>query len=220
MKKSTIVVLIGGFILLTAFLGPMSHEKMYQKQKNFNSVDELVQVLNTKPLFTLKNNSSGKIVETDDFKECLSVRKRLTDSDMNKAKIDVEEIIDLDEKTKNDLLDYYDKLREKNSKRLSIAKKEAVRLKIQSYYISDYRTGELEPSKYNNAYEVMDLILVDEGEGYVIDFVNNFDSNHIPDYSKIDVDAGDYMGQGEHVKSHEESTQIEDTYDKEVENNA
>ena len=50
MKKSTLVVLIGGFIVLTALLGTVSTERIYKKQKNFNSPEEVIQMIDSRPL--------------------------------------------------------------------------------------------------------------------------------------------------------------------------
>ena len=183
MKKSTIVVLIGGLILLTAFFGPLEHEKMYVKQKNFQSVDEVIEVLNTQPLKQISKNSYRQEY-TDIFEECLSVRKRLTQSGFYPAKLDVDEIVDLDDDEENKILNYYMKLRERFSKRLPISKSEVVRLKVTQYYIDDQRTGKLEKQSYDDSsYSILDLVLVDEGEGYVIDFENLYNSQHNPKYN-------------------------------------
>lgn len=185
MKKSTIVVLIGGLILLTAFFGPLEHEKMYVKQKNFQSVDEVIEVLNTQPLKQILK-SSYREDNTDTFEECLSVRKRLTQSGFHAAKLDVDEIVELDDDEQNKILNYYMKMRERFSKRLPISKSEVVRLKVTQYYIDDPRTGKLEKQSYNDSsYSILDLVLVDEGEGYVIDFVNLYNSEHNPDYTVL-----------------------------------
>ena len=217
MKKSAIVVLIGGFILLTAFLGPISQEKMYKKQKNFQSAEEIIQVLNTQPILGVNDGTRGKIKETDEFKECLSVRKRLTSADFNYAKLDVQEVVDLDEKTKDDLLNYYDTLRKKNSKRLPITKQEAVRLKIRSYYISNYMTGDLEMDDYD---EILDLVLIDEGEGFVIDFTNRFSTDYIPDYYEMNIEEIKDTIKGNYNESIYDDVEFENTANEEVEANA
>lgn len=187
MKKSTIVVLIGGLILLTAFLGPLENEKMYVKQKNFQSVDEVIEVLNTQPLKQISQKKNSYRQEyTDIFEECLSVRKRLTQSGFHAAKLDVDEIVDLDDDEENKILNYYIKLREKFSKRLPISRSEVVRLKVTEYNISDPRTGKLEKVQYDDSsYSILDLVLVDEGEGYVIDFENLYNSDYNPNYTDM-----------------------------------
>ena len=216
MKKSSIVVLIGGFILLTAFLGPISQEKMYKKQKNFQSTEEVIQVLNNYPILQ-KDGVRGETKETNEFNECLSVRKRLTNiTDLNYAKIDVEEVVALDEKTKTDLLDYYGTLRKKNSKRLPINRQEAVRLKIKSYYFTNYITGEIES---NGSDETLDLVLIDEGEGLVIDFENRFSSDYIPDYSAMNIDEIQNTRKGNYNEGIDD-VNLENNANEEVEVNA
>ena len=192
MKKSTLVVLIGGFVLLTALLGPVSQDKMYKKQKNFSSAEEVIQVIDGRPILTVHDGTRGDVKETDDFLECLSVRKRLTESDFYFAKIDVNEVVKLDEKTEKDILNYYESLRKKFTKALPASREEAVRLKVNTYHMKNYRTGEIEKSDMDDAYQMIDLVLIDEGEGFVIDFVNDFTSECIPDYSKIDRDGDVY----------------------------
>ena len=80
MKKSAIVVALGFFIVITAFLG-MSDEKVYQKQKHFETVNEVLQQLNNNPLNSYDEKYAYK--ETNELKECISERKRLTDSRFN-----------------------------------------------------------------------------------------------------------------------------------------
>ena len=189
MKKSTLVVLIGGFIVITALLGTVSTERIYKKQKNFNSPEEVIQMIDSRPLLAINDGKIGQLKETEDFSECLSVRKRITDSDFNIAKLDIKEVLELDEKTENDLLNYYDNLRKRFSKRLPISREKAVRLKVNTYYIRNYRTGEMEKAEVDDNYQILDLVLIDEGEGYVIDFINSFMDDSFPDYSKIDEDG-------------------------------
>lgn len=187
MKKSTIVVLIGGFVLLTAFLGPLRAEKMYKKAENFKTPEEVIEMLDGKLLMQLKNGERYTLEQTKDFAECLSVRQRITKPEINRSKIDVREVIDLDEKTENDILSYYSILRERFSKRLPITKQKVLRLKVDSYRLNDYETGEMERVGEDGLYSILDIVLIDEGEGYVIDFVNQYpDDKSIIDYSRVD----------------------------------
>lgn len=220
MKKSTLVVLIGGFVLLTALLGPLSQDKMYKKQKNFSSVEEVIQVLDGRPILAVHDGTRGDVKETPDFLECLSVRKRLTDSDFHYAKIDVNEVVKLDEKTEKDILNYYESLRKKFTKALPVSREEVVRLKVNTYYLSNYRTGEMEKSEIDDAYQIIDLVLIDEGEGFVIDFVNDFMNDGIPDYSKIDEYGNVFREEKDDIEDYhdinEELSQTENNTNEEV----
>ena len=134
-------------------------------------------------------------------------------------------MVKLDEKSENDLLKYYSKLRERFSKRLPISKQEAVRLKVNTYYYSNPRTGEIEKNQYDNSsYEVLDLVLIDEGEGYVIDFVNMSNSEYPPEYSKINVNEGirydGHENMSDDAKSGENISENQADSQEEVENNA
>ena len=186
MKKSTIVVLIGGFLLLTAFLGPVGAEKMYKKVEKFNTPEEVIELLDGKPLFQLSKRDRYELEETKEFSECLSVRQRIAEPMDRIAKFDVKEVIELDEKTQNDILNYYSILRERFSKRLPISNQKAIRLKVDTYYVKDYTTGEMEYANEDGLYDILDIVLIDEGEGYVIDYISNYDDEYFQDYSKVD----------------------------------
>lgn len=166
MKKSTIIIAIGIFILLTAFLG-MSDEKMYTKQKHFQTVDEVLQQLKDKPLLTIDEN--GKVSEINDFKECFSQRKRLSDFQFNFAKIEIEKVNPLNEDDKKNMLNEYEKRRLNFSKRRPITMEEPVSLIVNAYY---YRSMTLRNIEYEKPQKLkLNLVLVDEGEGFVIDYI-------------------------------------------------
>ena len=71
---------------------------------------------------------------------------------------------------------------------------------------------------------MLDLVLIDEGEGYVIDFVNMFNSEYTPDYSKISVNEGIHYDGHENMsddaKSGENISENQADSHEEVENNA
>ena len=92
MKKSTIIIALGIFIVVTALLG-MNNEKMYQKEKNFETTSEVLQQLDNKPLKAI--DEKGKFSETNELKECFSERKRLTDSLFNYGKMEIENVEEL-----------------------------------------------------------------------------------------------------------------------------
>ena len=77
MKKSTIIVILGFFIVITGLLS-MNDEKVYKKQKHFETVSEVLQQLDNTSLNSYDEKFS--LNETNELKECISERKRLTDS--------------------------------------------------------------------------------------------------------------------------------------------
>lgn len=165
MKKSTIIIVLGIFIVVTALLGTNTN-KMYQKQKNFETTTEILEQLSTKTLIAFDEN--GGISETNDLKECLSERKRLTYSCFNFAKIEVKKIEELDENQKESILKEYDTFRREFSKRRPITKEEPLRVDVKAYntYMEQGKLRYGEPQEL-----VIDLVLVDEGEGLVIDYI-------------------------------------------------
>lgn len=166
MKKSTIIISICAFILLTAFLG-MSDEKMYTKQKHFRTVDEVLQQLNDKPLVTIDEN--GEVSKTNDFKECFSERKRLTDFEFYFAKIEIEKVCSLSESDKNSMLSEYEKLRLNFTKRRPVSIEESVSIIVNAYNYNSITQGNIEYEKPQKL--KINLVLVDEGEGLVIDYI-------------------------------------------------
>lgn len=182
MKKSTGVVIIGVFIILTAFLG-MSDERIYQKQKHFNTVNEVLEQIKDKPLVASKDD--GEITQTNDFKECFSERKRLTDLNFYYGKIDIKKIYDLNDKQKKSILKEYETLRNNFSKRHPITTEEAIRLKVDAYHYMYTGQGKL---KYNEPQKItMDLVLVDEGEGLVIDYIREYNSDKFDEEGSADA---------------------------------
>lgn len=165
MKKSTLIIILGLFIVVTAFLG-MSTQKMYQKQKHFETTSEVLQQIESKSLKAI--DEKGDFVESNDLKECFSERKRLTQSQFNYGKVEIEKVEELNEKQKQSILKDYDTFRNNFSKRRVITEEEVVRVDVKSYdsYINKGKIiySEAQKSKIN-------LVLIDEGEGLVIDYI-------------------------------------------------
>ena len=171
MKKSKMAIAAGVFLALTLILGMQQKDtKMYEKQKNFSSSSEILEQLNNKPLRAL-NIENGRIEETSDILECFSQRKRIADTDLHYDKIEIKEVIKLTDEQQKAIINDYTKLREKFSKRKPISKTEAVRIKIKPYYMEYADDGE---EKYTQMEGLvyMNLVLVDEGEGMVIDYIS------------------------------------------------
>jgi hypothetical protein len=169
MKKTTIIISIFTFILLTVFLG-MSDEKMYTKQKRFETADEVFQQLNDKQLVSI--DESGKVSKTNEFKECFSERKRLTDFEFHFAKIEIEKVCSLSGSEKSSMLSGYEKLRTNFTKRRPITREEPVSVIVNAYNYRSITKGNIEYEKPQKL--KINLVLVDEGEGLVIDYIVDY----------------------------------------------
>lgn len=180
MKKSTILVGVGAFIVVTSLLCINGDGKMYQKQKQFQTANEVLEQLENNPI--LARNEKGNMTETDQFKESLSKRKRLTESQFYFANLTIENIEDLDEKQKEALIEDYNKLQENFSKERDFKKIEPVRLDATINYPS-YSSNYQETGKKCK----IDLVLVDEGEGLVIDYIVQYATEEQKD--KGDINA-------------------------------
>ncbi|NRY62816.1 hypothetical protein [Clostridium beijerinckii] len=163
MKKSTIIIMFGIVIIVTAFLG-MDNNKMYQKQKNFETINEVLDQLNDKPLKAI--DETGKFTETNEFKECFSERKRITNIDFNFSKVKIEKVYNLSEKDKNEMLSEYDGFRNNFSKRRPITREEPISLIVDAYNHRYPEGKDDRPQKLK-----VNLVIIDEGEGLVIDYI-------------------------------------------------
>ncbi|MZK49737.1 hypothetical protein GT715_04425 [Clostridium beijerinckii] len=163
MKKSTIIIMIGIVIIITAFLG-MDNNKIYQKQKHFETINEVLDQLNGKPLKAI--DETGKFTETNEFKECFSERKRITNIDFNFSKVKIEKVYDLSEKDKNEMLSEYDGFRNNFSKRRPITREEPISLIVDAYNHRYPEGKDDRPQKLK-----VNLVIIDEGEGLVIDYI-------------------------------------------------
>ena len=182
MKKSTILIVLGLFIVLTTFLGISTDKKMYQKEKHFETTSELLQQMENKSLRVI--DEKGDFVESNDFEECFSERKRLTDLEFRYGKIEIQKIDDLSENQKERILQDYNTLREKFSKRRVITKEEVVRINVKSYdsYINQGKIIYDEPEKHK-----INLILIDEGEGLVIDYIMEYRADEVSEEGNQDA---------------------------------
>lgn len=181
MKKSTIIIVLGIFIVVTTLLG-INTEKMYQKEKHFDTTSEVLQQLDNKPLKAI--DEKGRFSETNELKECFSERKRLTNARFNYGKIEIENVEELNEDQKKSILKEYDTFRNNFSKRHVITKEEPVRLNVNAYY-SYVRQGMI---KNDNSHKLkLDLVFVDEGEGLVIDYIMESNSDKSVEEGKADA---------------------------------
>lgn len=182
MKRSTIVIILGLFIVVTAFLGISTDKKMYQKEKHFETTSEIIQQMENKSLRAI--DEKGNLVEINDLKECFSERKRLTESQFGYGKIEIEKVDGLNENQKQSILKDYNTLRNNFSKRRVISKEEVVRLDVKSYY-SNINQGKIVYSDPNKC--KIDLVLIDEGEGLVIDYIMEYRPDEVSEDGNKDA---------------------------------
>lgn len=187
MKKSVIAAGAGAFIIVTALLCMNPDGKMYQKQKHFDSVNDVLTQMESNKIEGIDRN--GRRNDTNEFKECLSKRKRLTYSDFNFEKIKIEKIEELDDKQKKSLLEDYNKAQERLSMPYKPTKIEPVRLDIKGSYPS-YENYDNNNSNAVSKDYVIDLVMVDEGEGMVIDYYveHNIESDKVKKEGRVNAD--------------------------------
>lgn len=161
MKKTKIIIGAGIFIIITFFLCS-SGESYYEKEIEFKTEKEVVEHLTSNPLYANKGDRDFYVLtETDSFLECLSKRKRYTTSLVDCQEISILKERELDESGKIAIKDDYIS-KAKNLKGYNIGED----VKVLSYEVS-YTLN------YNKDREkgMMNLVLIDEGEGYVIDYL-------------------------------------------------
>lgn len=173
MKKSKIAIGIAAFLGLTLlFASNQCDTKLYEKQRRFTSSSEVLEQLNNKVL--REDNFRGRKIgdngELSDTLECFSQRKRLTYTDLNYDKIQIEKIIDLTESEQKAIVDNYEERKLNYSKAKPTPKVEAVRLKFKPYYI-DYSDDGEKTFTLGDKFNYINLVFIDEGEGMVIDYI-------------------------------------------------
>jgi len=180
LKKSIIAAGVGAFVVITTLLCVNSDGKLYQKQKHFDTVSDVLTQLETNKILEL--DSYGKVHETNDFKECLSKRKRLTYSQVDFQEIHIEKIEELDEQKKKSLIEDYNKAQERLDMPYKPTKIEAIRLDIKGTFPHEDDDNRI-PKDF-----IIDLVMVDEGEGMVIDYyIENYIGNNKNDGKHINV---------------------------------
>lgn len=162
MKKSIVAMGVGIFTLVTILLCVNTENPMYQKKKHFDTVNDVLMQLETNKIKADNRNSEK---ETDEFQECLSKRKRLTYSEFNFERIKIEKIEELEDEKKKYLIGEYNKIQEKLSMPYKTTKIQPVRLDVKGTY--PYKDAYGNPVQRDS---VIDLVMVDEGEGMVIDY--------------------------------------------------
>ena len=91
---------------------------------------------------------------------------------------------DLSENQKQSILKDYNTLRDKFSKRRVITKEEVVRVDVKAYdsYINQGKIIYNEPEKHK-----INLVLIDEGEGLVIDYIMEYRPDEVSEEGNQDA---------------------------------
>lgn len=159
MSKIKLIVFLGIFIVATSVMCLSGEKSVYEKKVHFNSPEEIIEVLNTKTLVAhvKEENFYDERIKTDDFNECLSRRKRVTDFYMPFYELDLQ--IDENYDEKSIINDYIQKI--KNN--------------MHNYEIrNDLKAYSLKGTAHDSFNELKDvkinIVFLDEGEGYVIDY--------------------------------------------------
>lgn len=158
MKRSVKIIACGIFIIATILLCYKDMNSIYEKKLIFNSPEEIIEVLNSNVL--MGQDKDFRYVNSNAFLECLSKRKRITDSSINflSLKLKYDENINTDSH-KESLVNKYFSLCEQNLKGYERP------LKVQG---ATYRFKGKYTQGDDSGY--MDIIFIDEGEGWVIDY--------------------------------------------------
>lgn len=167
MKSIKILIFAGIFIIITSLICFTGRGEVYKKKIYYNSPEEVINVLNSKPLnaYEGREGSYFNLVNTDDFKECLSKRKRTTGSLMHFSTLNLSIEKDFnEEEIRNDYIS-----------RVQNLKDYKVSDNIKPYLLKGtYGTPYGQYGKIN-----MYMVFIDEGEGYVIDYVKySYDNNN------------------------------------------
>ena len=154
MRKSFKVIVLGIVVIVTAMLMCKSGNKAYEKKLTFNSIDEIIEVLNNNPLEA--KDKSGVNVTSNIFSECLSKRKRICGHNLEYSKIKLKY-----NEEKNQIINEYLNMCKESLKGYKEPKKIDARIyDFQGNY-----------TYYENEHEgEITLVFIDEGEGWVIDY--------------------------------------------------
>jgi hypothetical protein len=171
MKKSILAIGVGVFVVVTILLCINNDEKMYQKKKHFDTVNDVLLQLENNEI--RKISDTGRREETDEFLECLSKRKRLTDSQMDFKNLKINKVKELNDEEKKALIEDYNKIQMKLNMPYKATKIEPVRLEAEEIFPYKDENGEISKKECD-----IDFVMVDEGEGMVIDYyVEGIDKN-------------------------------------------
>lgn len=145
-----VIIILFSNLLIASVSGKNS---IYQKKVTFNNPSDVIDDLSDINLKDIDNKDS------DDFKECLSKRKRAVGSDVHSFdRLSVKSVDYTSEKAKS-ILETYKKMRQEFYKSSSDINAVAAVINMDLY-----RDNRISSTKSYN------VVFIDEGEGYVIDF--------------------------------------------------
>ncbi|MBW6409393.1 hypothetical protein [Clostridium weizhouense] len=166
MRKSTLIVALGLFIVITGLLCISSENKVYQKERYFNNPTEILEQLQNNKLIVF--NQKGEEQESKQFSECLSLRKRIAGSQIYYETISNIKLQELTDKQKKIIEDNYKNSIKKIKNYGEKNNIQAVRFTADvTRPIYTYKS-DVEHSDIKS--KVIDMVFVDEGEGTVIDY--------------------------------------------------
>lgn len=163
MRKGKIISIIGAFIVITVMLCNMNNEKIYEKKVFYSSPEEIINEIDNNAISAIKKDGSyGELIYLDNFNECLSRRKRIAGPGItyNKIKFNDATKETTDEEKKLIINNYL--IMTQNIKNY----KSPERIDALSFEAK----GE-EPYNEVSTNETfkIDIVFIDEGEGWVID---------------------------------------------------
>ena len=164
---------------MTALLCIGSNERIYKKQIHFNDSNEIINQLENNKLTVFNENMT--LIPSSQFSECLSLRKRIAGAAIDYETIKNIEKQELTQEEKEAIKNEYIS----NAKRLSNYKvpnnMDVIRIKGDV----KYQVGDDINKK------AIDMVLVDEGEGMVIDYIT---CSRLDDNGKINKENYDDKG--------------------------
>ncbi|WP_294353365.1 hypothetical protein [uncultured Clostridium sp.] len=162
MRKSKIIIGVGIFLIATVLFCTMGKKIPYEKHKYFNSPEEVIEALNSGPLAAIDKDTE-KILYSDILSECLSKRKRTINPDFYFSFLDVAVDNSKSQEYIDETIEFYKTLM-KNMKGQKLSDK------FHYMFLRGTCTN-IYDSHLNNPID-MEVILIDEGEGWVIDYIN------------------------------------------------
>lgn len=170
MRKGLIVSIAGALIVGTVMICNIGKVEVYEKKSNFKDTNEVIEVINSAPI-GIYDETIGDTIYSDDFLETLSYRKRATDPRVpfSSLKLEIDEDNNSEEKKKGILDDYIAKCKKlKNYKVQDNAQAIVLKAKASNIYPS---YDEKDNKYYVELNYTINIVLIDEGEGYVIDYL-------------------------------------------------